>query len=95
LGTSHNVRRAWEYLLTDSAIQYNFLAYDEVIRNGVPSEYQVLILPAEVRSFLRQEKVPILADLDYAGKSAEAAKCRLLSESWVAKGKGGTANAVL
>ncbi len=46
LGTSHNVRKAWEYLLADSGIQYNFLAYDELIRRGVPTEYKVLILPA-------------------------------------------------
>jgi hypothetical protein len=46
LGTSHNVRKAWEYLLADSGIQYNFLAYDELIRRGVPPEYRVLILPA-------------------------------------------------
>ncbi len=46
LGTSHNVRKAWEYLLADSGIQYNFLAYDDLIRRGVPSEYKVLILPA-------------------------------------------------
>lgn len=46
LGTSHNVRKAWEYLLTDSGVQYNFLAYDEMIRHGVPAEYKVLILPA-------------------------------------------------
>ncbi|AGA29612.1 beta-galactosidase trimerization domain-containing protein [Singulisphaera acidiphila] len=46
LGTSHNVRKAWEYLLADSGVQYNFLAYDELIRRGVPGEYQVLILPA-------------------------------------------------
>jgi hypothetical protein len=46
LGTSHNVRRAWEYLLTDSGIQYDFLAYDRVVTQGVPEEYKVLILPA-------------------------------------------------
>jgi hypothetical protein len=46
LGTSHNVRKAWEYLLTDSGIQYNFLPYDEVVTQGVPAEYKVLILPA-------------------------------------------------
>jgi hypothetical protein len=45
LGTSHNVRKAWEYLLTDAGLQYNFLAYDELIRRGVPAEYKVLILP--------------------------------------------------
>ncbi|MBM4040474.1 MAG: beta-galactosidase [Planctomycetes bacterium] len=46
LGTSHLVRKAWEYLLTDSGLQYNFIPYDEVIVNGVPKEYKVLILPA-------------------------------------------------
>ena len=46
LGTSHNVRKAWEYLLADAGVQSNFLAYDELIRDGVPPEYQTLILPA-------------------------------------------------
>lgn len=46
LGTSHNVRKAWEYLLTDSGLQYNFIPYDEVVVHGVPDEYKVLILPA-------------------------------------------------
>ena len=46
LGTSHNVRKAWEFLLTDAGLQYNFLAYDEVVTRGVPDEYRVLILPA-------------------------------------------------
>ncbi|NOX56796.1 MAG: beta-galactosidase, partial [Planctomycetes bacterium] len=46
LGTSHNVRKAWEYLLADCGIQYNFLAYDQVVKGGVPDEYRVLILPA-------------------------------------------------
>ncbi|MBM4031895.1 MAG: beta-galactosidase [Planctomycetes bacterium] len=46
LGTSHLVRKAWEYLITDSGLQYNFIPYDEVVVNGVPKEYKVLILPA-------------------------------------------------
>ncbi|HVC96406.1 MAG TPA: beta-galactosidase trimerization domain-containing protein [Pirellulales bacterium] len=46
LGTSHNVRKAWEYLLSDAGLQYNFLPYDEVLTRGVPDEYRVLILPA-------------------------------------------------
>ncbi|MHC4549313.1 MAG: beta-galactosidase trimerization domain-containing protein [Planctomycetota bacterium] len=46
LGTSHNVRRAWEYLLTDAGLQYDFIAYDEVVRDGIRDEYRVLILPA-------------------------------------------------
>jgi len=46
LGTSHLVRKAWEYLLSDSGLQYNFIPYDEVVVNGVPAEYQVVILPA-------------------------------------------------
>ena len=46
LGTSHLVRKAWEYLLTDSGIQFNFIPYDEVIVSGVPREYKVVVLPA-------------------------------------------------
>ena len=46
LGTSHLVRKAWEHLLTDSGIQYNFLAYPDLVVDGVPDEYKVLILPA-------------------------------------------------
>lgn len=46
LGTSHLVRKAWEYLLVDSGLQYSFISYDEVVRNGIPPEYRVLILPA-------------------------------------------------
>jgi len=46
LGTSHNVRRAWETILNDSFFQYDFVAYDDVARDGVPDEYRVLVLPA-------------------------------------------------
>ncbi len=46
LGTSHLVRRAWEDLLTDAGLQYNFLAYDRVVSDGVPQDVRVLILPA-------------------------------------------------
>lgn len=46
LGTAHLTRKAWENILTDSGIQYSFVPYDEVVVDGVPSEYRVLILPA-------------------------------------------------
>ena len=46
LGASHLVRQAWENMLRDSGIQYNFLGYADVIQTGVPPEYRVLILPA-------------------------------------------------
>lgn len=46
LGTSHLVRKAWENMLTDSGIQYDFLPYDRVVTEGVPEEYRVLVLPA-------------------------------------------------
>lgn len=46
LGTSHLVRKAWEEMLADAGLQYDFLAYDEVVVRGVPAEYRVLILPA-------------------------------------------------
>jgi len=46
LGTSHNVRHAWVNMLRDEGIQYSFLNYADLIQNGVPKEYKVLILPA-------------------------------------------------
>ncbi|MGB9689784.1 beta-galactosidase trimerization domain-containing protein [Thermogutta sp.] len=46
LGTSHLVRKAWEYILTDSGLQYSFISYDSVVLHGIPDEYRVLILPA-------------------------------------------------
>ena len=46
LGTSHGVRRAWEDMLTDDGLQYDFLSYDRLVREGVPKEYRVLVLPA-------------------------------------------------
>lgn len=46
LGTSHNVRRAWEAILNDAGLQYDFLAYDQVVLHGVPAGTKVLILPA-------------------------------------------------
>jgi hypothetical protein len=46
LGTSHLTRKAWEKMLVDAGLQYNFVPYDEVVVSGVPAEYRVLILPA-------------------------------------------------
>ena len=46
LGTSHNVRRAWELMLEDAGLQYDFLSYAQVIAGGVPRQYRVVILPA-------------------------------------------------
>lgn len=46
LGSSHLVRKAWENMLRDEGIQYTFVNYIDVIREGVPEEYKVLILPA-------------------------------------------------
>lgn len=46
LSSSSHVRRAWENMLRDSGVQYNFINYVDVIRDGVPPEYKVLILPA-------------------------------------------------
>jgi hypothetical protein len=45
IGSAHQVRKAWENMLRDSGLQYNFLGYADVIENGVPPEYRVLILP--------------------------------------------------
>lgn len=46
LSSSAHVRLAWENMLRDSGLQYNFLSYADVIQRGVPDEYRVLILPA-------------------------------------------------
>ena len=46
LGSSHHVRHAWENMLRDEGLEYNFLSYADVIQNGVPKQYHVLILPA-------------------------------------------------
>src|SRR5439155_27270135 len=40
------VRKAWLNMLRDEGIQANFISYADVIQNGVPKEYKVLILPA-------------------------------------------------
>jgi hypothetical protein len=45
-GTWHYVRQAWEKMLADAGVQYNWVSYDQVVLNGVPKEYKVLILPA-------------------------------------------------
>jgi hypothetical protein len=46
IGSSHQGRKAWENMLRDSGLQYSYLSYADVIRNGIPAEYKVLILPA-------------------------------------------------
>ena len=46
LGAAPLLRQAWENMLRDSGLQYNFLSYADVIAGGVPAEYHTLILPA-------------------------------------------------
>jgi len=46
LSSSAQGRKAWENMLRDSGIQYDFVHYADVIQHGVPDEYRVLILPA-------------------------------------------------
>jgi hypothetical protein len=46
LGASHNVRKAWENMLRDSNLQYNFINYVDTVRDGVPKAYNTVILPA-------------------------------------------------
>jgi hypothetical protein len=46
LGASHHVRHAWENMLRDEGLQYDYISYVDVIQHGIPSTYQVLILPA-------------------------------------------------
>lgn len=40
------VNRAWRKMLKDEGIQADYISYDNVIKNGVPTEYKVLILPS-------------------------------------------------
>lgn len=40
------VHRAWRKMLKDEGIQINYINYAEVIKNGVPPEFKVLILPS-------------------------------------------------
>jgi hypothetical protein len=44
--SSSHVRHAWENMLRDAGLQYNYLSYVDVIQKGIPNEYKVLILPA-------------------------------------------------
>jgi hypothetical protein len=46
LGASFLVRHAWENMLRDSGIQYNFLNYVDLIQKGISDKYHTLILPA-------------------------------------------------
>lgn len=46
LSSAVHVRHAWENMLRDAGLQYNFLSYLDLIQGGVPPEYKVLILPA-------------------------------------------------
>ncbi|WP_417731935.1 beta-galactosidase trimerization domain-containing protein [Rosistilla oblonga] len=46
LSSAANVRKAWENMLRDSGLQYDFISYVDAIQQGIPDEYDVLILPA-------------------------------------------------
>jgi hypothetical protein len=46
LGSAPNVRHAWENMLRDADLQYNFLSYVDVVQHGISPEYKVVILPA-------------------------------------------------
>lgn len=86
LGSSHLVRHAWENMLRDEGLQYNFLSYVDVVQKGVPKEYKALILPAclclseaEAREIRRwvNEGGTVIADYlpgmwDQHGKGREA-----------------------
>ncbi len=49
IGSWHLVHKAWENMLRDDGIQYDWIDYATVIREGIPTdEYKVLILPATI-----------------------------------------------
>lgn len=45
MGGQNMCREAWENMLKDDGLQYNFISYADVIQDGIPKEYKVLILP--------------------------------------------------
>ncbi|MEI8241735.1 MAG: beta-galactosidase trimerization domain-containing protein [bacterium] len=46
MGSQNVCREAWENMLRDDGLQYNFISYADVIQNGIPKGYRVLILSA-------------------------------------------------
>lgn len=44
MGGLNVCREAWENMLRDEGLQYNFISYVDVIQKGIPKEYKVLIL---------------------------------------------------
>ncbi|MCM8540374.1 MAG: beta-galactosidase trimerization domain-containing protein, partial [Lentisphaeraceae bacterium] len=45
LASTIGVNWAWQKILEDLKLQYNWLGYDQIIKQGIPEEYKVLILP--------------------------------------------------
>jgi len=96
LGTSFLDRQAWENMLTDSNIQYNYISYDSVVANGIDnSHYKVLILPetlclsdaeaAQIRTFVANGGT-VIADYmpglwDQHGKGGPMAECSTTSSA--------------
>ena len=46
LSSAAHVRHAWENMLRDAGLQYNYLSYLDLIATGVPADIKALILPA-------------------------------------------------
>jgi hypothetical protein len=44
MGGQNCVHNAWEDMLVDEGLQFNYISYADVIQNGIPKEYKVLIL---------------------------------------------------
>lgn len=90
LGASHLVRKAWENMLRDEGIQYNFLSYVDLIQKGVPHEYKVLILPAVFcLSDVEAEKIMAFC------KAGGTVISDFLPGCWDQHGKGRSAGGVL
>jgi hypothetical protein len=45
IGSQHLCRHAWENMLRDEGLQYNYISYVDVVQDGIPKDYKVLILP--------------------------------------------------
>ncbi|MCC7495322.1 MAG: beta-galactosidase trimerization domain-containing protein [Fimbriimonadaceae bacterium] len=87
LGTSHLVRRAWEDLLTDSDLQFDYLSYDQVALHGVPPAYRVLVLPA-CYALSNAEAAQIRAFAERGGTVLADFACGLFDQHGRARGAG-------
>ncbi|HET6382109.1 MAG TPA: beta-galactosidase trimerization domain-containing protein [Armatimonadota bacterium] len=90
LGGAPLGRHAWENMLRDSGLQYNFLSYVDLIQKGIPPEYRVLILPACL--CLSDAEAGVISDFVHRGGTVIA---DYLPGLWDQHGRGRSTGGVL